>query len=439
MPNLRFYLFVLVVGMSGLPGVCKADTCPSCQGTGTIACRQCIDPDHPGIGGYTSVGGAQLASGCVACGGTPSGHNRDGSYRPGSPGTGRVPCRTCNGSGQVLGQATTQAPPSRVSPQGQSGDFRNNSDYNVPRSEPFINKKNAILKSMKGISDADLGIKDESAGGALGFKGIDDTKPPFSKGGSGSAPVDARATGPSQLDLPGSKDVVYPARNNASFQKGYDALRNRDPVVAAAYFEQAQRELPNDAMVRDALDVTRSMLRIAAQPPGDIPFNLYSEWERTRTVPRNPDRPLINPLHEPELYRAWEEDVWRKLATRMQGDLDGTIRRMYKDEELGAAMKRVWSEYCYEVSDQRHRIQEDFTTAMEYAAKKYSTVTNQTISQLEKENPHFREELDTLTITYRQKRDQEVAAILKQTRDKLDKEMAAYLKRHPEILKARAP
>jgi hypothetical protein len=85
-------------------------------------------------------------------------------------------------------------------------------------------------------------------------------QPLFDKGTPDSAPVDTRVKGPSRLDLPGGKDTLNPAINNANYRQGYDALRNSDPEAALRFFEQARKELPNDRMVQDALVMARGMV-----------------------------------------------------------------------------------------------------------------------------------------------------------------------------------
>ena len=75
------------------------------------------------------------------------------------------------------------------------------------REAEFQKNKQEALKSMKGITEGELGLKGTDADG-LGLKDFGDTgtsdlglKTLFDKGSPGSAPVDTRVKGPSKLDV----------------------------------------------------------------------------------------------------------------------------------------------------------------------------------------------------------------------------------------------
>ena len=94
------------------------------------------------------------------------------------------------------------------------------------------------------------------------MKGLGDTGSLFDKGARDSAPVDTRPAAHSKPDAAAGNVILYPALNNASYRQGYDALRNRDPESALRFFEQAQKELSNDSMVRDSLQTARDMVGV---------------------------------------------------------------------------------------------------------------------------------------------------------------------------------
>ena len=87
---------ILAVG----PGC--ADVCPDCKGEKTTVCTAC------GGAGYIAAppaNGLPAAWGCTACGGV-----RGDPYNgpPGSPGTGRISCPTCTGTGEVEHKPTPE-------------------------------------------------------------------------------------------------------------------------------------------------------------------------------------------------------------------------------------------------------------------------------------------------------------------------------------------
>jgi tetratricopeptide (TPR) repeat protein len=162
------------------------------------------------------------------------------------------------------------------------------------RQEEFERSKQEALKSMKGITEGELGLKGIDDSG-LGLKDIGDTgtsglglkdvatsttqpkKMPCEWGTMDSSVVDLRCLGldpnkPITIDphVVRGKERVFPAQidpktfENANYNKGFEALMHFDVASAAAaveYFKQAQKERPNDPLVRNALLLAQDILK----------------------------------------------------------------------------------------------------------------------------------------------------------------------------------
>lgn len=164
------------------------------------------------------------------------------------------------------------------------------------KQEEFEKNKQEALKSMKGITENELGLKSMGTSGELGLKGIGDTdtsglglkdvsssestqakKPDCEWGDMGPSVVDLRC-----LSLDPNKPIsvdphvvrgqqrVFPAQidpatfKNVNYNKGFEALMRFDIASAAAaveYFKQAQKERPNDPLVQNALLLAQDILK----------------------------------------------------------------------------------------------------------------------------------------------------------------------------------
>jgi hypothetical protein len=182
----------LLVLLFFLPqNICFADTCPTCQGSGK--CQAC------GGSGTISAGtchGQLAVYGCSACGGVRGDPCNSGG---GSAGSGR--CQTCGGSGQIQGSDTStnnQSSSANAAAERQRALEAQRLEAEAlakKRQEQFQKSKEEALRSMKGITENELGLK--GVGGDMELKGIGETKPGdsglktlFDKGSQGSAPVD---------------------------------------------------------------------------------------------------------------------------------------------------------------------------------------------------------------------------------------------------------
>jgi hypothetical protein len=238
-------LVFFIVMLFGSQNYCFADTCPTCQGSGR--CQSC------GGSGTIPAGtchGLRAVYGCTACGGVRGDPCNSGG---GSAGSGQ--CQTCGGSGQVQGSDTStynnnQSSSANAAAERQRAVEAQRLEAEAlakKRQEQFQRSKEEALRSMKGITQNELGLKG-IGGSDMELKGIGETKPGdsglktlFDKGSSGSAPVDARGRGASKLDI-GIIGVQAGVANPAQLKK--DLLDNFPDAIlkrTAQANVQAQR------------------------------------------------------------------------------------------------------------------------------------------------------------------------------------------------------
>ena len=202
--RLLLLLLVVTLTLAWRPTPCLAAPCPTCQGQRTLPCPRCggargIDPVN--CGGITGL------HGCPDCGGV-YGNPCQGTA---APGNGSITCPTCGGTGQVQGQQPSTGNQPSPSPDNSAERQRalaeqqkKAQEEDKRRQEAFEKAKAEALRSMKGITENELGLK--GLVGAPGLKGVENTgvKTLFEKGDQNSAPVDTRVKGPSRLDIPES-------------------------------------------------------------------------------------------------------------------------------------------------------------------------------------------------------------------------------------------
>jgi tetratricopeptide (TPR) repeat protein len=172
------------------------------------------------------------------------------------------------------------------------------------RQEEFERRGKEALKSMKGITEGELGPKGSDSG-VFGLKEIGDPgtsgaglkdipsspasperkSPDCEWGSMGPSVVDLRCLGldpdkPIAVDphVVKGKERVFPAQidpetfKNANYNKGFDALKRFDVASAAQaiqYFEQARKERPKDPLVRNGLLLAQDIHKARQQKEKD--------------------------------------------------------------------------------------------------------------------------------------------------------------------------
>jgi tetratricopeptide (TPR) repeat protein len=154
------------------------------------------------------------------------------------------------------------------------------------RHEEFERNRQEALKQIKGIAENELELKGTDVE-ALGLKEAPTSSPNCNCewGNMGSSVVDLRCLGldpnkPITVDphVVRGQERVFPAQidsatfENTNYNKGFEALMHFDVASAATaveYFKQAQKERPNDPLVRNALMLAEDILKARKQKEKD--------------------------------------------------------------------------------------------------------------------------------------------------------------------------
>jgi hypothetical protein len=159
------------------------------------------------------------------------------------------------------------------------------------KQEEFEKAKQEALSSMKGIMENELGLKGISTSDDLGLKGIGETKAgDLGLKGVGDSPqsafvdssvVDLRFLDPNKpitvdLNVVKGRTRTIPVQpdpetfKNVSYNEGFADLLKFDPDSAVRHFEQAQKERPNDPLVRNALLLAQDLVKVHQQKEQDV-------------------------------------------------------------------------------------------------------------------------------------------------------------------------
>ncbi len=283
-----------------LPAPSLADRCPTCHGTGAVTCSAC---GGTGISAYITIHGQQAAYGCERCGGVRG----DPMRGTGRQGSGRITCPTCGGTGRAeQSQSSTdnQAPATRGADerrreeedrQRRADEVREQKEEDARRrQEDFDKAKSDALRSMKGITENELGLKGAGSGDDPGLKGAGDSgTSDLGLKGSGvthprsfadSSVVDLRSLvnpgKPIIVDpnVPKGRDRRFPVQvdpatlTNAAYNQGFKHLALpgvTEAIAAVEDFNRALQERPRDPLVHNGLLLAQDILRRRQQVEQD--------------------------------------------------------------------------------------------------------------------------------------------------------------------------
>ena len=166
---LRMVLPVIAILLTfGLQAARSDDACPTCKGTGKIVCPDCSGKGYISAG---TVNGQPAAYGCMRCGGF-RGDPINGP--PGRSGTGSITCPTCGGKGRNLNGSPTNSSAAAKRQQELEEQKKKEEAEAKLKQEEFDQAKQEALKSMKGITENELGLKGQSSDAEFGLKGVDE-------------------------------------------------------------------------------------------------------------------------------------------------------------------------------------------------------------------------------------------------------------------------
>lgn len=136
--------------------------------------------------------------------------------------------------------------------------------------EEFEKGKERALKLLKGADSDEFGLKGFDQGGDMGFKDLGDTGAKDIN--ADPSVVDLRHLDPNKPitvdpNIPRGKERKIPVQvsektlNNENYKKGYEAILANDHAAAVQYFKKAQAELPDDILVKNALDLAEDLAK----------------------------------------------------------------------------------------------------------------------------------------------------------------------------------
>lgn len=155
----------------------------------------------------------------------------------------------------------------------------------------------------------------------------------------------------------------------------------------------------------------------------------------------NPNLPLINPLREPELYKAWEEKTRKILeAEAREKRSAAVVAAMDKDKKLSAATERTVKEEfnaikaaAVKILKGESKIAKKIPALEKWSKLKYYENSSGFTDSYD--NGKIRKQWDSLVGDYRKKIvDAEIDA-RKESFEKMKRESIMFLRRHPELKK----
>jgi hypothetical protein len=407
-------------------------TCPRCGGAGVI----------PG----PVLHGLQSYYGCPQCGGSGGG---------GSPGV--------KGRGWIEVPDAPQPDVENIQPDNTEAERqaaeaerqralaeqqKKAQEEDARRQAEFDKAKQDALRSMKGITEKELGLKGASTGGDLGLKGIGETKA-------------------SELGLKGVGTSTPPAWNDASV---VDLRDKKQPLVVDPNIvkgntapSQTPTAIPpemssseRDQDIAKTQSYLFSHLFPGREQDGALPISerdediaktqaiLFSRYfevpERSGVFPKNPEEPLINPLREPERYKAWEASVQARLEAQAGCNKPKEIiRQMDQDPTLNAARDRIVKEEAAAINAAHARAMKELGQKFDAFRKANDLKDFQQMLQKEKDDPAFKQQSQAIVDDYWKKIGAAESEARQHSLHQMQAEVAMFAERHPKIGKGKNP
>lgn len=197
-------------------------------------------------------------------------------------------CGTVTGAGSGIGcsPGPNWGNPGNCNGSSSSGPSSGNSGaaaaaQQAEQDAALIRQKEAQERADKEAAEAEARKKkfqETQQETASQIRGVNFDQSDIRVSGQGDVPLDSSVVDLRHLDpdrpiyvdpnVVKGKPRVFPAQaplqtlNNANYQKGFDALKAGTPLVALSYFNQAQKELPDDLLVHHAMGLTKDIIRV---------------------------------------------------------------------------------------------------------------------------------------------------------------------------------
>ncbi len=275
----------------------------------------------------------------------------------------------------------------------------------------FEKNKQEALKNMKGITESGPGLKGTVPESDHGLKGVEKTssddlglKTLFDKGTHGSAPVDFRVKGPSKLDVGNEEGTTRAVKA---------------PLDTQRYFRSPEAD-------KELVRLFLSASAPRAQTSGNKGL-----------FPKNPEEPLINPLREPERFKAWEKSVQASLEARIKKDrAEKVIKKMDRDRELNNARDRIVRTEEKTINLATAHYGEEANAAFKKLSAKYGV---DDVFETGKNNPEFQRRAQAILEDYWKKVDEAGLEARRRSLQEMDKEVKKAFKRYGIAGKGGAP
>jgi len=338
---------------------------------------------------------------------------------------------TCGGSGQVRGTGGAGNVPDNQAAEAEAArqaaetarqaaaaaqqraleeQQRKEREEAARRQVEFDRAKQDALRTMKGITDNELGLKGATTGTDLGLKGLGDAK-----------------TG--DLGLKGIGDPAPPPFIDASV---VDLRDKKQPLVVDP---NVVKGTPPPTTQPQFLAGLRSPDR-----DRDILLYLYPPDQRNGVFPKNPEQRLINPLREPERYQAWEASVQAQLvAHARKNQAQEVIALMDQDATLNAARNRIVKEEEAAIYAAHTRLAKELGQKFEAFRKANGLKDFLQMLQKEKDDPAFKQQSQALVDAYWKDFDTAAFDARQNSLRQMQVEIARFTQRHADGEKGKKP
>lgn len=216
------------------------------------------------------------------------------------------------------------------------------------RQEEFERNKEDALNSMKGIVDNELGLKGTETSDEFGLKGIDDGKQEFGLKGI--------------EDNDSKKDALKDSSSSGHYDPNVVDLRDKkEPLIVDPNTVKGTTENPNSRSDNKMIVPTEEELLEIFNTPG-IRQQMWKRYlallnaPNKSVFPDNPDLKLINPISEPEKYRAYLEAEKVLLTEKLKNKAD---KNDYQKIEHDKRLKEEMDKAYLRVIDEKMKVEDE--------------------------------------------------------------------------------
>jgi hypothetical protein len=165
----------------------------------------------------------------------------------------------------------------------------------------------------------------------------------------------------------------------------------------------------------------------------DVRDLLYPEEMKKGLFPKNPEQPLINPLREPERWKAYDKASRADFDARIRKDkADEILRRMDEDLAFSKAEERILKEEkvaIYKASEKNHK---QAQKAFEKIDKRYGVKDFNESQKKIQEDPKYEKQVQSIVDNYWKKMHKVGQDAHRHAYDEMLKEVEKFQKRQAQ-------